>query len=97
MTYQDYDNEIFDLQCEIVDIEKQIALYSDRPRTPEWPAQVAAALKLKQLQVADLTRRRDLLKGFETIEKSFMESARTLLDPGLFQRLLCDAKERMSL
>ena len=95
-TYQEYDDQLYDLRGEIIDIERQIELYEHAPKTPEWPAQARAALKFKRLQEADLIRRRDLLAGFESIEKAFMESARVLLDPVLFQGLLDDAKERMT-
>jgi len=86
---------IYDLELDCIDLEKQLELYSDRPKDPAWPAKARAALKIKRLQVTDLQRRRDLLKGFSEIDSAFVAAARTLLAPDLYQRVMDDAKERM--
>jgi hypothetical protein len=96
MTYEDIEDELFELRSDVIEIEKQLELYQDNPKHPQWLAKTRAALKIKRLQIADLERRRVLLQGFESIDKAFVQSARTLLDPELFQRVLNDAKERMT-
>ena len=95
MNLEQIENELFALRGDVIDIEKQMGLFAVNPVSPEWLPKAKAALRIKNLQIADLERRKGLLAGFETVGRAFTESARTLLDPALFQRIMDDAKERM--
>lgn len=96
MTREQIESELLALRGDVIDIEKQMELYALNPKNPEWLPKVKAALRIKLLQIGDLERRLDLLDGFDSIEHAFVDSARTLLDPELFQRVMEDAQERMS-
>jgi hypothetical protein len=95
MTYEEIADTIYELELDVIDLEKQLEMYAAQPKNPQWPAKARAALKIKRLQIADLHRRQDLMRNFARIEGAFVESARLLLTPDLFSSLMVDAKERM--
>lgn len=97
MPRADMEAMVSQLKIEIGVIEEDLA----RPRAaqsgqgPDWKVRAGKALRIKQVQIEDLQRRLETLKGFETIEHYFVESARTLLTPDTFHNLMVDARERM--
>lgn len=95
MTYEEISDTIYELELDVIDLEKQLEMYASQPRNPQWPAKARAALKIKRLQIADLQRRQDLMRNFARIDSAFVASARTLLTPDLFASLMADAKDRM--
>ena len=87
LSLTELDASIFKLSSEIITIERDLELYSDRPKSREWLANAKAALKIKQLQLTDYKRRRELLLGNNTVESAFMRVARQQLKEDTFEGL----------
>ena len=96
MTYEEICDAIYELHSDCIDLERQLEMYSNNPKSPDWPAKAKAALRIKMLQIQDLERRQKLLEGFSQIDTNFVASAKVLLTPEVFHNIMEDAKARLS-
>ncbi len=88
------DAMILQLKIDLVNLENDMAHYENDPDgSPDWRLRAKKAAGIKRVQLQDLERRRNLHDNLAKVGQAFIEKARAILNPDVFQTIWMEAQK----